>query len=71
MSSSQVVVGGPASSGTTNNVSGWSRSDTLRTVLSALIVFCLIVGAYVLQARSNGDATPAFSLLIGKLGNCF
>ena len=72
MPSSQVVVGGPALSGATNDVSGWSRSDTLRTVFSALIVLCLIIGAYVLQARSNGDATPAFSLLIGtSLGIVF
>lgn len=40
--------------------------------LPVAIFFSLIVGAYVLQANSSGDSSPAFSLLIGaSLGVAF
>ena len=72
MTEVNVVDGGPAIRGATISNDRWSRADSVRTTISVAIVVALVVGAYVLQSRSEGDSTPAFSLLVGaSLGIVF
>ena len=72
MTEVNVVDGGSAISGATISDIRWSRADSVRTALSVAIVVALVVGAYVLQSNSEGDSTPAFSLLVGaSLGIVF
>ena len=72
MTEANVVDGGSAISGATISNIRWSRADSVRTTISVAIVVALVVGAYVLQSNSEGDSTPAFSLLVGaSLGIVF
>ena len=71
MSTTSPAIGAPGSAGGAT-ASTWSPADTKRTILAGLLILGLLMGAYVLNARGEGDTTPAFSLLVGaSLGIAF
>ena len=71
MSITSPAVGAPGSTGG-SSASTWTPADTKRTTVAGLLVVGLLIAAYVLNARGEGDTTPAFSLLVGaSLGIAF
>jgi hypothetical protein len=63
---------GSGDSGTSIEVSTWSKGDSLRTGLAALLVIGLLFTAYQLSDNEGTGANAALSLLIGSaLGIAF
>lgn len=71
MSVASPAIGAPGSTGGAT-ASNWTPADTKRTLVAGLLIVGLLIAAFVLNARGEGDTTPAFSLLIGaSLGIAF